>query len=46
MLFSSLIFLFAFLPLVVAGYYVAFRKRRRAQNVFLLVTSLFFYAWG
>ena len=27
-------------------YTSAFRKRRRAQNVFLLVTSLFFYAWG
>lgn len=46
MLFSSTIFIYLFLPLVLFGYYVVFRKSRLAQNVFLLLTSLFFYAWG
>lgn len=43
MLFSSPIFLFAFLPLTLAGYYLLDRKFR---NVFLLIMSLIFYAWG
>jgi alginate O-acetyltransferase complex protein AlgI len=43
MLFSSTVFLFVFLPLVLALYY-AFG--RRARNVVLLVASLVFYAWG
>ena len=46
MLFSSTVFLFLFLPVALLGYYVIFRKNRKAQNVFLLLTSLFFYAWG
>ncbi len=46
MLFSSSVFLFVFLPVVLAGYYIVFRGRRQAQNGFLLVCSLFFYAWG
>ena len=46
MLFSSSIFLFAFLPAVLLGYYVVFRGMRRAQNGLLLAASLFFYAWG
>ncbi len=46
MLFSSLIFLIVFLPIVLFGYFVVFRKWRPAQNVFLLCASLFFYAWG
>lgn len=46
MLFSSLIFLFLFLPTVLAVYYLVLRKRRKAQNVFLLLASLGFYAWG
>ena len=46
MLFSSSIFLFAFLPAVLLGYYVVFRGMRRAQNLLLLAASLFFYAWG
>jgi len=45
-LFSSSIFLFKFLPVVLLGYYVVLRGHRRAQNAFLLLTSLFFYAWG
>ena len=46
MLFSSSIFLFAFLPAVLLGYYVIFRGMRRAQNLLLLAASLLFYAWG
>ncbi len=46
MLFSSSVFLFAFLPIVLFLYYVPFRKNRTAQNVFLMLASLFFYAWG
>ena len=46
MLFSSPVFLFAFLPIVLVGYYVVCRGMRRQQNIFLLVSSLFFYAWG
>ncbi len=46
MLFSSTVFIYLFLPLVLIGYYGIFRKSRKAQNVFLLIASLFFYAWG
>ena len=43
MLFSSNVFLFAFLPAVLAVYYVC---PRRWWNPVLLVFSLFFYGWG
>lgn len=43
MVFSSAAFLFAFLPLTLAGYYLL---PRRARNVFLMCASLLFYAWG
>lgn len=46
MLFSSPIFLFAFLPIVLAVYYGPLRGMRRGQNVFLLLASLFFYGWA
>ena len=46
MVFSSSVFLFAFLPVVLIGYYIPFRGMRRAQNLLLLVASLFFYGWG
>ncbi|MBC8535388.1 MBOAT family O-acyltransferase [Feifania hominis] len=46
MLFSSSVFLFVFLPVVLAVYYGPLRFWRGAQNVWLLVASLFFYAWG
>lgn len=46
MLFSSSIFLFGFLPVVLFFYYAFFRKNRRWQNIFLTFVSLFFYAWG
>ena len=43
MLFSSPIFLFAFLPVTLGGYYLLDRK---FKNIFLLIMSLIFYAWG
>lgn len=46
MLFSSSLFLFAFLPGVLLCYYVFLRPWRSAQNLLLLLASLFFYAWG
>jgi alginate O-acetyltransferase complex protein AlgI len=41
--FSSPVFLFLFLPVVLALYYFA---RREVSNLILLVASLFFYSWG
>ena len=46
MLFSSTVFIYLFLPAVLIGYYVLFRKNRALQNIFLLLASLLFYAWG
>lgn len=46
MVFSSIIFLFAFLPITIFGYYVVFKKNKKRQNHFLLFCSLFFYACG
>ena len=43
MLFSSLTFIFLFLPVVLAVYYLAPLKIR---NLLLLLASLIFYAWG
>lgn len=43
MLFSSLIFLFVFLPALLAFYYLTPKKFR---NYLLLLASLLFYAWG
>ncbi len=43
MLFSSPIFLFYFLPLVIIGYYLV---GKRLKNVFLFISSLVFFAWG
>jgi alginate O-acetyltransferase complex protein AlgI len=43
MVFSSVIFLFAFLPLTLLVYFVL---PMRLRNVFLLLASLLFYAWG
>ena len=45
MLFSSLLFLFIFLPCVLTIYYAILRKRK-TRNLFLLFASLVFYAWG
>ena len=46
MLFSSSVFLFLFLPGVLIVYYLLLRPWRQAQNIFLLLASLVFYAWG
>lgn len=49
MLFSSTVFLFLFLPIVGLVYYLLPNgggKDLRLRNVWLLVSSLFFYAWG
>lgn len=43
MVFSSLIFIFVFLPLVLAVYYISPRKIR---NLVFFIASLIFYAWG
>ncbi len=44
MLFSSEVFLFAFLPLTLALYFIS--PGARAKNVMLVAASLLFYAWG
>lgn len=52
MLFSSMIFLWVFLPIVLIvnyGLNLIVRNRKlkmRLKNTFLLIASLFFYAWG
>lgn len=43
MVFSSLIFLWIFLPVVLIGSFVLSGK---GKNIFLLIASLLFYAWG
>ena len=46
MLFSSTIFLYLFLPIVLFFNFIVLKKSRLLQNIFLLFASLFFYAWG
>lgn len=43
MVFSSLTFLYYFLPIALAGYYICPKK---AKNYWLLAVSLVFYSWG
>lgn len=43
MLFSSMIFLWLFLPIVFILYYIVDNK---LKNVLLLISSIIFYAWG
>ncbi len=43
MVFSTIIFLCAFLPITIIGYYL---MPGRLKDYFLLFASLFFYAWG
>ena len=43
MVFSSLVFLFVFLPIVLVLYFIV---PKALKNFILLVASLFFYAWG
>ncbi len=44
MVFSSLLFLYAFLPLSLISYFLC--RSLRGKNLSLLVFSLIFYAWG
>lgn len=44
MVFSSLFFLYLFLPLNLVIYY--FAKTTKARNIVMLIFSLIFYAWG
>lgn len=43
MVFSSIVFLFTFLPITLILYYISPRKMK---NIVLLLISLIFYAWG
>lgn len=43
MVFSSLVFIWIFLPIVFVGYFIV---PDRFKNIFLLAGSLIFYAWG
>ena len=43
MVFSSIVFLFYFLPITMILYFILPDKFR---NIFILLTGLFFYAWG
>ncbi|RRD96194.1 MBOAT family protein [Clostridiales bacterium COT073_COT-073] len=44
MVFSSLTFLFYFLPITLILYFLA--RSRSQKNLVLLIASIFFYAWG
>ncbi|WP_042271245.1 MBOAT family O-acyltransferase [[Clostridium] dakarense] len=43
MVFSSLVFLFVFFPIILSMYYIS---KDKYKNYLLLAASLFFYAWG
>jgi alginate O-acetyltransferase complex protein AlgI len=43
MVFSSILFIFYFLPILLLTYYLADKKYK---NIVLLVFSIFFYSWG
>lgn len=43
MVFSSMTFLFVFLPCILVIYFLL---KENYWNIFLLAVSLFFYAWG
>ena len=44
MVFSSLLFIFAFLPMNIILYFLA--KSLKVKNIILIIFSLIFYAWG
>lgn len=46
MLFSSALFLYYFLPIVLFTYYIILPRQTEILNIFLLIASLCFYAWG
>ena len=43
MVFSSLVFLFAYLPITLLAYYLV---PRQGRNIFLFIVNLIFYGWG
>jgi alginate O-acetyltransferase complex protein AlgI len=45
MLFNSYVFMFVFLPTVLAGYTLALRYNNRIAMAWLFASSLFFYGW-
>ncbi len=46
MAFSSMTFLFGFLPAVLVCYFLLPKRRRKGRNLLLLACSLAFYSWG
>ena len=46
MLFSSITFLYYFLPVVMVVYFIIPSRFLAVRNGWLLIASLFFYAWG
>ena len=47
MVFSSITFIFFFLPIVLSAYFLAEKsKNMKAKNFVLLVASVIFYSWG
>ena len=46
MVFSSGVFLFIFLPVVLLIYYNPLIRSRSFRNIFLFLASILFYAWG
>lgn len=46
MLFSSILFLFYFLPITLVVYYLTPKRNIQARNAVLLAASLLFYSWG
>ena len=46
MIFSSSVFIFIFLPVCLAGYFLIPKANLRVKNVFLLVMSFVFYSYG
>lgn len=46
MIFSSVLFLFRFLPAFLICYFMAPRRMMRLKNTILFLGSLIFYAWG
>lgn len=43
MVFSSLVFMFAYLPITLIAYYLV---PRQGRNIFLFIVNLIFYGWG
>ena len=46
MVFSSSVFLMAFLPLTLLAYFIVPARLVKVRNAVLLASSLVFYSWG